>query len=181
MAAIVRLGISQAPEGRQLFFPMTVEDNLVLGSYSRSGAGKRAAALARLEDVYRLFPRLRERRLQTAGTLSGGEQQMLTIGRALMSQPRVLLLDEPSMGLSPIVLAEIYRAIVDLHRGGTTILLVEQNARLALQVAQRGYVLQSGHIVAEGPCAELQESQVVREAYLGASRPGRETSTDARV
>jgi branched-chain amino acid transport system ATP-binding protein len=167
MASIVRLGISQAPEGRQLFFPMTVEDNLVLGAYTRFRGRERALIPGRLERVFAIFPRLRERRRQTAGTLSGGEQQMLTIGRALMSGPRLLLLDEPSMGLSPIMLQEIYRAIVVLQEAGTTILLVEQNARLALQFAQRGYVIENGRLVLQGHSKELLENAEVKKAYLG--------------
>ena len=156
----VRLGIGQVPEGRQMFGPMSVEDNLRLGGYTRS-ASERAADLA---EVYRRFPVLAERRRQTAGTLSGGEQQMLAIGRALMARPRLLLLDEPSMGLAPRIVEQIFAVIRELHG---TILLVEQNAHAALSVADRGYVIESGRIVLEGESRALRENDAVRSAYLG--------------
>jgi branched-chain amino acid transport system ATP-binding protein len=161
---IVRLGISQSPEGRRIFPRMTVTENLDLGAYARTD---RDGIEQDLERVLGLFPRLRERLSQKGGTLSGGEQQMLAIGRALMARPTVLLLDEPSMGLSPILVETIFQIIQDINRQGTTILLVEQNARMALRVAHRGYVIQTGRIVLSGTGAELLKSDVVRKTYLG--------------
>ncbi len=160
---IVALGLVQVPEARQLFPNMTVLENLELGGYVR---GRKHAAQD-LERVIALFPILGERRRQRAGTLSGGEQQMLSIGRALMCGPRLLVLDEPSMGLAPIIIEEIYRTILDLNRSGTTVLLVEQNAMGALGVAQRAYVLETGRIVLSGGAAELMEHDEVQRAYLG--------------
>ena len=162
-AARVRLGIAQVPEGRQMFGPMSVEDNLQLGAFTRP----REEARATLEEVYALFPRLRERRDQAAGTLSGGEQQMLAIGRALMSRPKLLLLDEPSMGLAPRIVEQIFATIRALRERGVTMLLVEQNAFSALEIADRGYVLESGRIVLEGESQTLLADPRVQEAYLG--------------
>ncbi|MBI4499163.1 MAG: ABC transporter ATP-binding protein [Chloroflexi bacterium] len=161
--AIVGLGISHAPEGRRVFSRLTVQENLELGAYLRPAREARQD----LERVLALFPRLQERLRQRAGTLSGGEQQMLTIGRALMARPRLLLLDEPSMGLSPLLVEVIFRVIRDIHAQGTAVLLVEQNALAALSIAQRGYVLQSGEIVLEGPAGVLLEDPAVQRAYLG--------------
>jgi len=159
----VRLGIAQVPEGRQVFGPMAVEDNLMLGAYTRDWG----AARNKLERIYDMFPVLKERHRQPAGTLSGGEQQMLAIGRGLMSEPRLLLLDEPSMGLAPQLVADIFRAIVDLARGGITMLLVEQNAQAALSIADYGYVLEIGQTVMSGPGKSLLEDEKVKQAYLG--------------
>jgi len=161
---IVRLGIAQSPEGRRIFPRMTALENLELGAFTRAD---RDAIPPDLERVFTLFPRLRERATQPGGTLSGGEQQMLAIGRALMARPRLLLLDEPSMGLSPILVETIFRIIEDINRQGTTILLVEQNALMALGVADRGYVLQTGRIVRSGDASALLEDEEVRKAYLG--------------
>jgi branched-chain amino acid transport system ATP-binding protein len=161
---IVRLGIAQSPEGRRVFPRMSVLENLELGAFARADRGGIAADL---ERVFGLFPRLRERAAQTGGTLSGGEQQMLAIGRALMARPSLLLLDEPSMGLSPILVESIFRIVQDINRQGTTILLVEQNARMALRVAHRGYVIQTGRIVLHATAAELLHSDLVRKTYLG--------------
>jgi branched-chain amino acid transport system ATP-binding protein len=161
---IVRLGIAQSPEGRRIFPRMTVSENLELGAFVRTD---RAAIGPDLERVFSLFPRLRERATQKGGTLSGGEQQMLAIGRALMARPTLLLLDEPSMGLSPILVEAIFRIVEDINRQGTTILLVEQNARMALRVAHRGYVIQTGRIVLHAAAAELLHSDLVRKTYLG--------------
>ncbi|HZS31800.1 MAG TPA: ABC transporter ATP-binding protein [Methylomirabilota bacterium] len=160
----VRLGIAQSPEGRRIFPRMTVLENLELGAFARKD---HAAIRDDFERVLTLFPRLRERLAQKGGTLSGGEQQMLAIGRALMARPTVLLLDEPSMGLSPILVETIFEIIQDINRQGTTILLVEQNARMALRVAHRGYVIQTGRIVLTGTGGELLRSDVVRKTYLG--------------
>lgn len=159
-------GISQAPEGRGIFPGMTVAENLDMGTYARRGlrAGDR---LDELEGVYELFPRLKERASQVAGTLSGGEQQMLTIGRALMAAPKLLLLDEPSMGLAPMLIAQIFGIISQIHRQGTTVLLVEQNAQKALSVADRAYILESGVLIKEGPGRELLADPAVKAAYLG--------------
>jgi branched-chain amino acid transport system ATP-binding protein len=164
---IVSRGVSLVPEGRQLFAPLTVLENLILGAYSLPRKDRRERARVRLEQIYTLFPILRERRSQPAGTLSGGEQQMLAVGRALMSRPKLLLLDEPSMGLAPMVAREIFAAIKRLRDDGTTILLVEQNARAALSIANRGYVLEVGMIVAEGSSEELLSSKEIVRAYLG--------------
>jgi branched-chain amino acid transport system ATP-binding protein len=162
--AIVQMGAIYVPEERMLFGPFSVEENLLLGAYSpraRRGAAKN------LESAYTIFPRLKERRSQAASTLSGGEQQMLAIGRALMSDPRILMLDEPSLGLSPILVDELFETIVKLKRGGLTILLVEQNVRESLEIGDRGYVLQSGMIVEQGTGNDLLCSEVVRKAFLG--------------
>jgi branched-chain amino acid transport system ATP-binding protein len=161
---IVRLGIAQSPEGRRIFPRMTALENLELGAFTRLD---RDAIATDLERVFTLFPRLRDRATQHGGTLSGGEQQMLAIGRALMARPRLLLLDEPSMGLSPILVETIFRIIEDINRQGTTILLVEQNARMALRVAHRGYVIQTGRIVLHDAAAQLLRSDLVRKTYLG--------------
>src|SRR5262245_35158439 len=161
---IVRLGIAQSPEGRRIFPRMSVLENLELGAFARKD---REAIAPDLERVFTLFPRLRERTTQQGGTLSGGEQQMLAIGRALMARPTLLLLDEPSMGLSPILVDTIFRVIEDINRQGTTILLVEQNARMALRVAHRGYVMQTGRLVMEDTAAALLRSDLVRKTYLG--------------
>jgi len=161
---IVRLGIAQSPEGRHIFPRMSVLENLELGAFARRD---RDGIAPDLERVLALFPRLRERLSQKGGTLSGGEQQMLAISRALMARPGLLLLDEPSMGLSPILVETIFRIIQDINRQGTTILLVEQNARMALRVAHRGYVIQTGRIVLHDAAAELLRSDLVRKTYLG--------------
>ena len=161
---IARLGIAQSPEGRRIFAPMTVLENLELGAFARVD---REAISRDLEHVLALFPRLRDRLQQKGGTLSGGEQQMLAMGRALMARPEMLLLDEPSMGLSPILVETIFEIIQNINRTGTTILLVEQNARMALRVAQRGYVIQTGRIVLQDTASALLHSDVVRKAYLG--------------
>ncbi len=160
---IVELGMAHVPEGRRIFQQMTVEENLEMGAYTRP----RASVDPNLERVYEQFPRLKERRKQVAGTLSGGEQQMLAMGRGLMSNPKLLMLDEPSMGLAPILVEQIFDIIKRLHQAGTTILLVEQNARMALSVADRGYVLETGKIVATGTGDELLRDEAVKKAYLG--------------
>ena len=160
---IVEMGLAQVPEGRRIFLQMSVQENLEMGAYTQSAAW----ADEELERVYAQFPRLSERRRQTAGTLSGGEQQMLAIGRALMSRPKLLMLDEPSMGLAPILVEQIFDIIRELHKAGTTILLVEQNAQMALSVADRAYVLETGRISLSGTGAELAASDEVRKAYLG--------------
>jgi branched-chain amino acid transport system ATP-binding protein len=164
--AIVRLGISQSPEGRLIFPRMTVQENLEMGAFSRKDS---LGIKSDIERVLHLFPRLRERFTQKGGTLSGGEQQMLAIGRAMMARPRLLLLDEPSMGLAPMLVTQIFSIIKDINEQGTTILLVEQNARMALTVAHRGYVLQTGQIVLAGTAKDLQTNETVRKAYLGES------------
>jgi branched-chain amino acid transport system ATP-binding protein len=161
---IVREGISQVPEGRRVFAEMTVRENLDLGAFTRKDKDGIAQDL---DMVYDLFPRLKERASQVAGTLSGGEQQMLAMGRALMSRPQLLLLDEPSMGLAPMLIKEIFRIIVDINKQGTTVLLVEQNANMALSIANRAYVLETGRITLSGPASELAASEDVRKAYLG--------------
>jgi len=161
---IVKLGISQVPEGRRVFANLTVAENLEMGAYLRKD---KEGIKATLEKVYASFPRLRERVNQRAGTLSGGEQQMLAMGRALMSQPTLLLLDEPSMGLAPILVQEIFTIIQEINKAGTTILLVEQNAHMALSIADRAYILETGRIVASGAAKELAESEQVKKAYLG--------------
>ena len=160
---IVEHGLAQCPEGRRIFLQMTVEDNLEMGAYTQPGSTVEEG----IADVYRRFPRLQERRRQVAGTLSGGEQQMLAMGRALMSRPKVLMLDEPSMGLAPILVEQIFDIIKELHAAGTTILLVEQNAQAALSVADRAYVLETGSISLSGTGKELMASDRVRKAYLG--------------
>ena len=160
---LVGRGLAQVPEGRRVFLQMSVEENLEMGAYTQPPAG----VPRDLEMVYDLFPRLKERRSQVAGTLSGGEQQMLAMGRALMSHPKLLMLDEPSMGLAPILVEQIFDIIQDLNRKGSTILLVEQNAQIALSVAHRGYVMETGKIVATGSGAELIESPEIKRAYLG--------------
>ena len=160
---IVEKGLAQVPEGRRIFLQMSVEENLEMGAYTQSAAGVEAD----LEKVYAQFPRLKERRRQIAGTLSGGEQQMLAIGRALMSHPKLLMLDEPSMGLAPILVEQIFDIIRQLHEEGTTILLVEQNAQMALSVADRAYVMETGNITLSGTGAELAASDEVKKAYLG--------------
>ncbi len=162
---IINLGLAHVPEGRHVFASMTVEENLKMGAYTLRDA-KRVAA--NMEKVYGHFPRLQERRRQLAGTLSGGEQQMLATGRALMTDPKMVLMDEPSMGLSPILVKEIFKIIRELHESGITILLVEQNAKMALSVSDRAYVLETGSISMEGPAAQLAEDDRVRKAYLGA-------------
>jgi len=161
---IVALGVSQAPEGRMVFANLSVEDNLELGAYHRKD---RSGVRQDRDAMYQLFPRLLERRRQLAGTLSGGEQQMLAIARALMSKPRVLLLDEPSLGIAPILVRDIFRNIVEINRRGVTVLLVEQNAHMALGVAQRGYVLETGRVVLEDEAAKLTANPEVKAAYLG--------------
>lgn len=161
---IVRLGLSMAPEGRRIFPDLTVMENLLLGAYARTDT----AGISRdLEFVFSLFPRLKERQNQRGGTLSGGEQQMLAVARALMAGPKLLLLDEPSLGLAPVLITEVYRAFQRLREEGRTILLVEQNARAALSLADYGYVLETGRLVVEGPTQELRDSELVRKAYLG--------------
>ena len=160
---IVERGLAQVPEGRRIFLQMSVQENLEMGAYTQGGASVERD----LERVYEQFPRLKERRRQVAGTLSGGEQQMLAIGRALMSHPKLLMLDEPSMGLAPILVEQIFEIIQGLHNGGTTILLVEQNAQMALSVADRAYVMETGCISLSGTGRELAESDLVRRAYLG--------------
>jgi len=161
---IVRMGISQSPEGRKLFPRMTVVENLEMGAFQRSD---KAGIHEDMQHVFELFPRLAERRSQKAGTLSGGEQQMCAIGRAMMARPRLLMLDEPSMGLAPIFVERIFETIVEINKQGTPILLVEQNALMALDVATRGYVMQTGRIVLQGPASELKTNDEVRKTYLG--------------
>ncbi|MBQ7923445.1 MAG: ABC transporter ATP-binding protein [Clostridia bacterium] len=160
---IVEKGLAHVPEGRRIFQQMTVEENLEMGAYTQPQSG----ITADLEMVFEQFPRLKERRRQIAGTLSGGEQQMLAMGRALMSHPKLLMLDEPSMGLAPILVEQIFEIIRTLHKSGTTILLVEQNAQMALSVADRAYVLETGEITLSGTGAELVKSDEIRKAYLG--------------
>ena len=162
--SIVRLGVVYVPEERMLFKPFSVEENLLLGAYSLA---VRNRVSENLESIYDLFPRLKERRTQAASTLSGGEQQMLAIGRGLMSSPRLLMLDEPSLGLSPLLVDELFETIIQLKKKGLTILLVEQNVREALEICDRGYVLQSGRIVEEGTGEALLQSAMVRKAFLG--------------
>jgi branched-chain amino acid transport system ATP-binding protein len=161
---IVKLGVCQVPEGRRIFANMTVLENLELGAYIRSDSKSIGEDM---QGVFKRFPRLLERKSQVAGTLSGGEQQMLAIGRALMSRPRLLLMDEPSMGLAPLLVKEIFAIIKEINASGTTILLVEQNAHMALSVAQKAYVLETGRITLAGTAKELAESEAVRKAYLG--------------
>jgi branched-chain amino acid transport system ATP-binding protein len=161
---IVQMGISHVPEGRKIFAPLTVRENLLMGAYTRKDSSEINQTL---EMVYKSFPRLRERLGQYGGTLSGGEQQMLATARGLMSKPGLLLLDEPSMGLSPILVEEIFRIIVEINRQGTSILLVEQNAQMALSIANRAYVLETGRIILSGPAREIAENPQVKSAYLG--------------
>ena len=161
---LVRDGLAMVPEGRGVFGALTIEENLAMGAYARSD---RAGIRADVDRVYALFPRLKERRRQTAGTMSGGEQQMLAMGRALMSRPNLLLLDEPSMGLAPLMVQKVFETIVTISGEGVTILLIEQNAKLALEVSRRGYVMESGEITLEGEAASLLDNPKVREAYLG--------------
>jgi branched-chain amino acid transport system ATP-binding protein len=160
---VVQRGVTQAPEGRRVFGPMTVEENLKLGAFT-----KRSWSLQALKRVFTLFPRLQERRAQMAGTLSGGEQQMLAIGRALMAEPTLLLLDEPSLGLAPLLVKSIFETIKDINRSGVTVILVEQNARAALKLADRGYVLDVGNLALENTAANLLCDPTVIDAYLGA-------------
>ena len=160
---IVEPGLAQVPEGRHVFLHMTVEENLDMGAYTQPAS----TIAANKEKVFTLFPRLKERRRQLAGTMSGGEQQMLAMGRALMSNASMLMMDEPSMGLSPLLVQEIFDIIRDIHKAGMTILLVEQNAQMALSVADRAYVLETGHVVMDGTGAELLTNERVRNAYLG--------------
>ena len=163
---VVERGLAQVPEGRRVFLQMTTQENLEMGAYTQSANG--AAEINKdLEMVFELFPRLKERRKQVAGTLSGGEQQMLAMGRALMSRPKLLMLDEPSMGLAPILVEQIFEIIENLHKNGATILLVEQNAQMALSIASRGYVLETGKIVTTGTGKELLASPAIKKAYLG--------------
>jgi len=161
---VARLGVSQSPEGRKIFARLSVQENLAMGAFARTDSD---GVLDDLERVFELFPRLKERLSQPGGTLSGGEQQMLAIGRALMSSPRILLLDEPSMGLAPLLVQQIFQIIREINAQGTTILLVEQNAQAALQVADRGYVLETGNIVLSGAAGDLLANPQVAEAYLG--------------
>jgi len=160
---IVKMGMAHCPEGRRVFSQMTVEENLQMGGFTRSSS----EIAQSLEEVYAQFPRLKERRRQISGTLSGGEQQMLAMGRALMSNPKLLLLDEPSMGLAPILVSQIFDIIAQLHKAGKTILLVEQNAQMALSIATRGYVLETGKVVLSGNGHELLKNDAVKKAYLG--------------
>lgn len=161
---IVRMGLAQVPEGRRVFASLSVEENLEMGAYIRNN---KAEISADLKNVYVRFPRLKERRKQLAGTLSGGEQQMLAIGRALMSRPKMLLLDEPSMGLSPILVQEIFDCIKEVNKDGTTVLLVEQNAKMALSISHRAYVLETGMLFLEGDAQSLLDNEQVKSAYLG--------------
>lgn len=160
---IVERGLALVPEGRRIFLQMTVQENLEMGAFTQKGGETQQD----LEKIYALFPRLKERLKQMAGTLSGGEQQMLAMGRALMSHPKLLMLDEPSMGLAPLLVEQIFDIIKELHRAGTTILLVEQNAQMALSVADRGYVLETGRVTLTGPGQELLADEAVKKAYLG--------------
>jgi len=163
---IVRMGISLCPEGRKLFPKLSVKKNLMMGAYTRYR--EKQAVAETLREIYELFPILEERSSQDAGTLSGGEQQMLAIGRALMSKPRLLLLDEPSLGLAPLVVTKIMETIVDINRRGVTVLLSEQNASMALAISTRGYVLENGRVVMQGSAGELADNEEVRKAYIGA-------------
>lgn len=160
---ITALGLAQVPEGRRVFSRMTVKENLEMGAYTRKDGNIKED----MKRVYTMLPRLRERRRQLAGTLSGGEQQMLAIGRALMANPKMLLLDEPSMGLSPLLVTEIFKIIREINETGVTVLLVEQNAKMALELASRAYVLETGKVAMQGPAAELADNEEVKRAYLG--------------
>jgi branched-chain amino acid transport system ATP-binding protein len=162
--SIVKVGISHVPEGRRVFSNMSVEENLELGAYLRKDKG---GIRKDIQSVYELFPRLQERRKQLSGTLSGGEQQMLAMGRAIMAKPKLLLLDEPSMGLAPLMVKTIFQIIEKINHDGTTILLVEQNANMALSVANRAYVIETGRVVISGTAAKLQASEEIKKAYLG--------------
>ncbi|MDC7233932.1 MAG: ABC transporter ATP-binding protein [Spirochaetales bacterium] len=164
---IVQNGCALCPEGRQLFPAMTVKENLILGAYTLYGRREKKKAAQLLESIYLMFPVLKERNSQLAGTLSGGEQQMVAIGRALMSGPDLLLLDEPSMGLAPIIVRNIFKAVEDLRRQGKTILIVEQNAKAVLEIADRGYVMETGSLIMEGSAADLLDNSDVKRAYLG--------------
>ena len=164
---IIRMGVSLVPEGRQLFAPLTVIENLILGAYQRYRKDKKSEIKNDLEKVFVLFPILKERKSQIAGTLSGGEQQMLAIGRSLMARPKLILMDEPSMGLAPLITTQIFQIISELHKQGTTILLVEQNAEAALRISSRAYVIETGRVVLQGMSQELLHNQEVRRAYLG--------------
>jgi branched-chain amino acid transport system ATP-binding protein len=164
---VVRVGISQVPERRQVFSTLNVLDNLLLGAYLRRGRDKKDQVRTDLDFVFEIFPVLKDRQKQMGGTLSGGEQQMLALGRGLMAKPKLLLLDEPSLGLAPLLVREIFRVAGELREHGTTILLVEQNARAALRLADRGYVLETGEVVVEGTSEELLGDERVQEAYLG--------------
>ena len=160
---LVGMGLAQVPEGRHVFLQMTVQENLEMGAFSQPSSGIEAD----LESVYQRFPRLLERRKQIAGTLSGGEQQMLAVGRALMSRPKLMMMDEPSLGLAPLIVRDIFQIIREINKQGVTILLIEQNANMALHTADRGYVMETGEIILEGAGRELLENPVIREAYLG--------------
>lgn len=160
---VVGRGLAHVPEGRRIFLQMTVEENLEMGAYTQKGP----EVAKWMEEVYERFPRMAERKKQIAGTMSGGEQQMLAMGRALMSRPKLLMLDEPSMGLAPLLIEQIFDIIIELHKAGTTILLVEQNASMALSIADRGYVLETGRIVTSGTGKELMNDEAVKKAYLG--------------
>jgi|YNPNPStandDraft_1061719.scaffolds.fasta_scaffold00171_8 branched-chain amino acid transport system ATP-binding protein len=164
---LVTMGLVQVPEGRQLFAEMTVQENLMLGAYRRSRAAKRRELAEDIARVHEIFPILKERFKQSAGTLSGGEQQMLAIGRALMARPKMLLLDEPSMGLAPLIVKDIFNVISNLSKQGTTVLVVEQNAKAALAIAGRAYVMETGRVVMEGAAAELSRNPEIQRAYLG--------------
>ena len=173
---IVRRGIIQVPEGRALFAPLTVEENLLMGGFTRS----RADARAQIDRVYSLFSRVKERRHQIAGYLSGGEQQMVAIGRALMADPKVLMLDEPSLGLAPQIIDDIFGAVVELNRSGVTVLLVEQNAQLALEITTEAYIIENGRIVLDGPSEALRTNADVQEFYLGMSKGERRSMRDVK-